>query len=1098
MAITLSKPLFMRKILLHNLLVLVGLLYSANANAYDFEKDGILYNILSVENQTAEVTYYAKKWGYWNWYSGDIVVPASVEYNNQTYSIIKIGESAFINCPDITSITLPATIDSICENSFAGCTGISSINIPKNVKSIKSYAFSNCSSLSNITFSEGKAITCGEEVMYGTKWLSDQPNGVVYLGNSVYQYKGTMPENCTINIKEGTYSICNSAFINQVNLSSIKLPNSLKYIGDGAFYGCSGLTSINIPNSTIEIGYNCFAICENLEEITLPNSLEKIGSECFISCKKLKAIEIPNKVTTLFEKTFYNCPQLKAIKLSSSLKSIGNECFNYCTSLTSISIPGSVENIGNCVFQNCNSLTKVRFENSDKTLISGYGYCYKDNYYPGSSYYHSTYYGVFYDCPINYVYFGRNLDCRNEGKELGTGLEYVKNIEVGGNVTQLNDINLNLKYGMEKLIIHDSSTELEISGTIHTIDTLYIGRDTNLKFSDSNIKCARISGSTKHIIDKMFSNCSALDSVAIESNIQSIGDEAFNKCSNLTKIKFPESLESIDNTAFAGTGLIDVVIPNKVKSIGHSAFAGDKNLIHISLGEKLSSIGYWAFHQTSITSVIIPKTVTYIGEGAFAECKKLDKVFMKTSTAEVASNAFEYGGVNYRITYAPNTNYSSLGGIGKTIVSNLAVNIFEDGDCIYLPLSGTKKTCAIVDWKNHAKEKNIVIPSSVKYGKQTLKPVEIGINTFYGCDITSLKLPENITVIDDNACNSCESLKSVILDEALTSIEEQAFYNCTSLDTVYFGKELKTIGASAFYGANRIKHINLQDAVTSIGANAFDGCSDLTTITLGCNVANIKDAAFANCANVTDIISYNPKAPVCVKGVFDSVDKFSCNVYVPKNSVDIYASATEWEDFFNLIEMPYEGGIQTITLNVSKYLWSTLILPFDAEIPAGLKVYDVYDTDETGCVPTEVDKIKANVPYLVKGIMGKYKFSGISKAIEETYSNGLLTGTHVSNYEAPIGSYVLQYHIGSGFAFYKVNRDGIMLPANRCYLTKDASAAKFLVPFVTEETTGINDITNDVANTASTIYTLDGKVVNASKQNQNGIFVVDGKKVIIK
>ena len=303
---------------------------------------------------------------------------------------------------------------------------------------------------------------------------------------------------------------------------------------------------------------------------------------------------------------------------------------------------------------------------------------------------------------------------------------------------------------------------------------------------------------------------------------------------------------------------------------------------------------------------------------------------------------------------------------------------------------------------------------------------------------------------------------------------------------------------STFYGNSKIRNITLQDAVTSIGENAFNDCTDLATITLGCNVAKIDAAAFANCANVTDIISYNPDAPVCVKGVFDSVDKFSCNVYVPKNSVDIYASATEWEDFFNLIEMPYEGGTQTITLNVSNYLWSTLILPFDAEIPAGLKVYDVYDTDETGCVPTEVDKIKANVPYLVKGIMGKYKFSGISKAIEETYSNGLLTGTHVSNYEAPIGSYVLQYHIGSGFAFYKVNRDGIMLPANRCYLTKDASAAKFLVPFVTEETTGINDITNDVANTASTIYTLDGKVVNASKQNQNGIFVVDGKKVIIK
>ena len=193
-----------------------------------------------------------------------------------------------------------------------------------------------------------------------------------------------------------------------------------------------------------------------------------------------------------------------------------------------------------------------------------------------------------------------------------------------------------------------------------------------------------------------------------------------------------------------------------------------------------------------------------------------------------------------------------------------------------------------------------------------------------------------------------------------------------------------------------------------------------------------------------------------------------------------------------------EGGTQTITLNVSKYLWSTLILPFDAEIPAGLHVYDVKETDETGCVTTEVDKIKANVPYLVKGIMGKYVFSGISKAIEETYSNGLLTGTHVSNYEAPLGSYVLQYHLGSGFAFYKVNRYGIMLPANRCYLTKNSSLAKLLVPYSEEETTGIENVNIDSNNSDAYIYTLDGKKIDVNKANQNGVFVMNGKKVIIK
>lgn len=1028
----------MRKFLLHNLLVLVGLLYFTNAHAYDFEVDGIYYNILPTEQKKVEVTYFGySKWNnqYYSYYTGDIVIPQTIELNDKIYTVSKIGHHAFNGCENIKSIILPETLDSIENRAFYKCKGLTSITIPNNVTYIDDEAFAY-TSLSQIEISSEKPLSAGTDVFFDTPWWNNMPNGIIYLGKHVYKFKGTMPENSSIDVQKGTLSIFGGAFGLCDGLTSINLPNSITNIGSNAFDGCIGLTSINIPNSTISIGDDCFYGCENLQKVVLPSSLQKIGKKCFYGCEKLSSIEIPNKIETLFSATFYGCKQLKAIKLSSSLKEIGEQCFYNCSSLSSISIPGSVERISDEVFCNC-GLSSVRFEDSNMPISLGLG----------SKRYNK---GLFNNSAIKYLYIGRDIDAY-----YGLGLgEYhmAKVYEIGSCVTQFNPQNLSRE--IEKLIIHDSPNALSLTSPINAyyVDTLYLGRNTPLLiFSEGRVVSATISGNCTNITDEMFKRCKSLKNVKLSNNITSIGNFAFEECTALDSIVLPSKLNNLGSYAFHASGIKEITIPNGVTEVNGCTFFDCKNLVYAKLGENTQTIGDMAFYGTTITSIIIPKTVSSIGDYAFGYCQKLDKIFMKTSTAEVGPNTFVEGHSN-RITYAPNSNYSSLEGVGSTIVSNLAVNIFEDGDYIYLPLSGAKKTCAIVDWQNHAKNKNVVIPFSVKYGKQTLTPTEIGKNTCYDCGITSLKLSENIISISDNA----------------------------------------------FYGNSKIKKLNFPDAVTSIGENAFNGCTDLTTITLGCNVAKIDAAAFANCANVTDIISYNPDAPVCVKGVFDSVDKFSCNVYVPKNSVDIYASATEWEDFFNLIEMPYEGGIQTITLNVSKYLWSTLILPFDAEIPAGLKVYDVYDTDETGCVPTEVDKIKANVPYLVKGIMGKYKFSGISKAIEETYSNGLLTGTHVSNYEAPIGSYVLQYHIGSGFAFYKVNRDGIMLPANRCYLTKDASAAKFLVPFVTEETTGINDITNDVANTASTIYTLDGKVVNASKQNQNGIFVVDGKKVIIK
>lgn len=1069
----------------------------------DFAANGIMYKITGTN--TVSVTYHyvpdrRTDYNAISDYSGKVVIPESVTFNNKEYEVTGITDFAFRSTKNMVSLTIPNTVQTIGQdflkdskldslyvldsktpiNSSIICLSIRYIYLGRNIKNCKCQGVRKVDIGENVTkipdnFLDRNSVITEISI----------PNNVDSIGNYAFCDCSKITDLALENIKGyGDFALAGTA------LSSITFREGTEDLPNGLCSGCQSLSSVALPQSLKTIGNSCFGGCTSLKSIILPQSVSYIGSTCFAGAGILN-IELPKTIEILYEGTFSSCQQLEKIQLPSSIKEIGDKCFNNCNSLRSISFPGSVEKIGNEVFNYCNALKSIRFEDSDNDLSIGYGYYYSSG--QGWGYYTTTR-GPLYTCSIDSIYIGRNIIGWSEGFDIHNKL---KLIEIGSLTKEI--YSSHLCYDTQKLIVDNAKEKLVAWGNSNLkCDTLYLGRPIDLICKESQIVSATISGyctninnemfrncvlleqvklngTTTSIGDHAFSNCSALNSVTIECNLQTIGVEAFYKCSNLTKIKFPESLESIDNTAFAGTGLIDVVIPNKVKSIGHSAFARDKNLIHISLGEKLSSIGDWAFHQTSITSVIIPKTVTYIGEGAFAECKKLDKVFMKTSTAEVASNAFEYGGVNHRITYAPNNNYSSLVGIGETIVSNLAVNVFEDGDYIYLPLSGTKKTCAIVDWNNHAKEKNIVIPSSVKYGKQTLKPVEIGKNTFYGCDITSLKLSENITTIDDHA-----------------------FYECTSLGKVDFDSNLETIGAYAFYGDDKISNVYLHDAVTDIEENAFNGCSDLTTITLGCNVANIKDAAFANCANVTDIISYNPKAPVCVKGVFDSVDKFSCNVYVPKNSVDIYASAIEWEDFFNLIEMPYEGGTQTITLNVSKYLWSTLILPFDAEIPAGLHVYDVKETDETGCVTTEVDKIKANVPYLVKGIMGKYVFSGISKAIEETYSNGLLTGTHVSNYEAPLGSYVLQYHLGSGFAFYKVNRYGIMLPANRCYLTKNSSLAKLLVPFSEEETTGIENINVDSNNSDAKIYTLDGKKIDANKVNQNGIFIVNGKKQIIK
>ena len=92
----------------------------------------------------------------------------------------------------------------------------------------------------------------------GTKWYDNQPDGVVYCGNFLYSYKGTMPSNTSINVKNGTVGI-SASFWRQSNLVNITFPDTLEYIPESCFFNCSGLTSIQLPKNLKSIGTEAFS-----------------------------------------------------------------------------------------------------------------------------------------------------------------------------------------------------------------------------------------------------------------------------------------------------------------------------------------------------------------------------------------------------------------------------------------------------------------------------------------------------------------------------------------------------------------------------------------------------------------------------------------------------------------------------------------------------------------------------------------------------------------------------------------------------------------------------------------------------------------------
>lgn len=156
-------------------------------------------------------------------YSGDIVIPSSFKYEflkGRMYDckVVAIGNRAFYNCKDLTSVTIPSSVTSIGAYAFSGC-GLSSYSIPNSITKIGVGVFENCSAL------------------------------------------------VSIEIPSSIKEISSWAFRNCESLSSISLPNSIVKIGRWAFENCNSLTSIIIGNSISEIEEKAFASCSQLREI---------------------------------------------------------------------------------------------------------------------------------------------------------------------------------------------------------------------------------------------------------------------------------------------------------------------------------------------------------------------------------------------------------------------------------------------------------------------------------------------------------------------------------------------------------------------------------------------------------------------------------------------------------------------------------------------------------------------------------------------------------------------------------------------------------------------------------------------------------------
>lgn len=221
--------------------------------------EGLWYN-LDENTRTAGVTHPDPGNPFEKDYSGNIVIPQTVNYGGNNYNVTSIDGMAFSNSFNLISVTVPNSVDTIDQYAFWYCINLISVTISDGVKWMGDEVFEECTSLKSIVI----------------------PNGVTTLGYRLFF-------GCT-------------------NLASVTIPNSVTSIGKEAFMNCTSLTSVVIPDNVTVIDVQAFAYCSGLTSVTIGKKVSEIRGSAFESCTGLTDIycmaeNVPPIMSHAFEDT---------------------------------------------------------------------------------------------------------------------------------------------------------------------------------------------------------------------------------------------------------------------------------------------------------------------------------------------------------------------------------------------------------------------------------------------------------------------------------------------------------------------------------------------------------------------------------------------------------------------------------------------------------------------------------------------------------------------------------------------------------------------------------------------------------------------------
>ncbi|MBR0387237.1 MAG: leucine-rich repeat domain-containing protein [Clostridia bacterium] len=659
-----------------------------------------------------------------------LVIP---ERLNNGLVITDISDSAFSSHSELTSVTLPESLESINWYAFSGCTGLTEINIPVRVSWIGYDAFNHCSGLD--------AIHVAQENPYYRSL-----DGVLYSADGT-ELVICPPRKTELVVPDGVTTI-SARFDGCDQLTGIILPASVNEISGGAIYslrsdlviyGYAGsyaetyaeshsLSFVDLSNITYtdrQDGTCALASCTGNEaDLVLPSYspggliVKFIGSGAFRGNTSVVSVVIPETVTGIESGAFSGCANLAGVTIPSGVTSIAADCFSGCSQELIIYAHRSS-------YAEAYALERgIRFvDNTPATPESEF---------------------IFYD---------QGDGTCSVGNYTGNDTEVIipsHHSLTGAVVTAIRD----------NAFSDRQCTSIRIPGTVTSIGDFAFYHCTGLTELS-------LPESLTSIGEYAFASCSSLSGIEIPQSVTHIGENAFSECRNMTgRIILPESMTEIPGGLFCGCrGLSGVALPGSVVSIGSSAFIGCTGLTDFTIPDSVTAIGSSAFYEcTGLTEILIPDSVTALGNYAFYGCTGLTSVTLSNSLGAIDDDTF-YGCSGLTEISLP----AGISAIGNnafyecTSLTGLVVpnNVNAIGYNAFYGCTGLL---------------SLTLPETME---------SLGGSAFQDCTgLTDMTIPDGVTQLQTGLFSGCTSLRSVTIPASVTEIEMWTFTQCSSLRRV--------------------------------------------------------------------------------------------------------------------------------------------------------------------------------------------------------------------------------------------------------------------------------------------------------------------------